>query len=201
MTFLTGAFVPGTSVVHRAPAGVKVLVLAVACTALVFARSLWSVGVATVVVVALYALARVGWRAAWGQLRPLRWLVVVLLVIQVLIADVPTAVALTARLVLAVALASLVTLTTRTTELMAALERGLGPFRRFGVDPARVSLLMSLALRSVPVVAGLAARIREARWARGRERSVRAFAVPLVVGVLRHADAMGEALQARGLDD
>ncbi|RIQ24289.1 energy-coupling factor transporter transmembrane protein EcfT [Jiangella rhizosphaerae] len=198
---MTGAYVPGRSVVHRAPAGLKLAVLAVACTALVFARSLVLVGVATMVVVGAYALAGMGVRAAWGQLRPLRWLVVVLVVVQVLIADVPTAVALTARLVLAVALAALVTLTTRTTELMAALERALSPLRRFGVEPARVSLLMSLALRSVPVVAGIAGRIREARWARGRERSVRAFAVPLVVGVLRHADAMGEALQARGLDD
>ncbi|TDC48269.1 energy-coupling factor transporter transmembrane protein EcfT [Jiangella ureilytica] len=198
---LTGAYVPGRSVVHRAPAGAKLAVLAVACTALVFARTPLWVGVAGAVVVALYVLARVGRRAAWGQLRPLRWLVVVLMVIQVLVADLPTAVTLTARLVLAVALAALVTLTTRTTDLMAALERGLRPFRRLGVDPARVSLLMSLALRSVPVVAGIAGRIREARWARGRERSVRAFAVPLVVGVLRHADAMGEALQARGLDD
>ncbi len=201
MTLLTGAYVAGTSPVHRAPAGLKLVLLAAGCTALVFARSLPLVGAAAVGVVALYALAQVGWRAAWGQLRPLRWLVVVLLVVQVLIADVPTAVALTARLVLAVALAALVTLTTRTTDLMAALERALSPLRRFGVDPARVSLLMSLALRSVPVVAGIAGRIREARWARGRERSVRAFAVPLVVGVLRHADAMGEALQARGLDD
>jgi biotin transport system permease protein len=33
------------------------------------------------------------------------------------------------------------------------------------------------------------------------ERSVRAFAVPLVVGALRYADALGEALSARGLDD
>ncbi|TDD73198.1 energy-coupling factor transporter transmembrane protein EcfT [Jiangella aurantiaca] len=198
---MTGAYVPGRSVVHRTPAGLKLAVLAAACTALVFARSLVAVGVATAVVVALYALARVGVRAAWGQLRPLRWLVVVLLVVQVLIADLPTAVALTARLVLAVALAALVTLTTRTTDLMAALERALRPLRRAGVDPGRVSLLMSLALRSVPVVAGIAGRIREARCARGRERSVRAFAVPLVVGVLRHADAMGEALQARGLDD
>ncbi|MBB5788632.1 CbiQ family ECF transporter T component [Jiangella mangrovi] len=201
MTLLTGAYVPGASPVHRASAGLKLALLAVGCTALVFARTPVAVGVAAVAVTALYVLAGVGWRAAWGQLRPLRWLVVVLIVIQLIIADLPTAVTLTARLVLAVALAALVTLTTRTTDLMAALERGLQPFRRFGVDPARVSLLMSLALRSVAVVAGIAGRIREARWARGRERSVRAFAVPLVVGVLRHADAMGEALQARGLDD
>ncbi|TGJ94898.1 energy-coupling factor transporter transmembrane protein EcfT, partial [Actinotalea fermentans ATCC 43279 = JCM 9966 = DSM 3133] len=36
---------------------------------------------------------------------------------------------------------------------------------------------------------------------RGHERDVRAFAVPLVVGAMRQADALGEALRARGFDD
>ncbi len=56
-------------------------------------------------------------------------------------------------------------------------------------------------MRSVPVVAALAQRVRDASRARGREHDVRAFAVPLVVGALRQADALGDALRARGLDD
>ncbi|PZF81200.1 energy-coupling factor transporter transmembrane protein EcfT, partial [Jiangella anatolica] len=55
MTMLTGAYVPGTSVVHRVPAGWKLALLAAGCTALLFARSLPWVGVALVVVVGLYA--------------------------------------------------------------------------------------------------------------------------------------------------
>lgn len=197
----TGAYVPGGSPVHRAPAGLKLALLALACTALLLARTPLLVAGSAVVVAGLFALARIEPAAAWTQLRPLRWFVVVLVVVQLVIADLSTAVTLTGRLVLAVALAALVTLTTRTTDLMAALERALRPLRRVGVDPSRVSLTMSLALRSVPVVAAIAGRLREARWARGGRRSARAFAVPLVVGVLRHADAMGEALRARGLDD
>jgi biotin transport system permease protein len=107
----------------------------------------------------------------------------------------------TTRIVLAVALAGLGTLTPRTADVMAAMERALGPLRRIGVDPVRVSLMMSLLIRSVPVVAGVAQRVRDAQRARGQERSIRAFAVPLVVGVLRYADTLGEALQARGMDD
>jgi len=201
MTGLTGAYMPGTSPLHRLPAGVKLGLLALAGAALVAVRTPLTVGVAGVVVAALYVLSGVGARAAWAQIRPVRWFVLVLLAVQLLITDASTAVSLTARIVLAVALAGLVTLTTRMTELMAALERGLAPLRRVGIDPARVSLLMSLAIRSVPVVAGIAGRVRDAQRARGQERSIRAFAVPLVVGVLRYADTLGEALQARGLDD
>lgn len=201
MTTLSGAYVAGTSPLHRTPAGIKLIALAVACTALLLARTPLWVGVAAAAVIVLYAAARVGAAAAWAQVRPLRWFVLVLLAVQLLITDPTSAVSLTARIVLAVALAGLVTLTTRMSELMAAMERGLSPLRRVGVDPARVSLVMSLAIRSVPVVAGIAGRVRDAQRARGQERSIRAFAVPLVVGVLRHADTLGEALQARGIDD
>ena len=64
-----------------------------------------------------------------------------------------------------------------------------------------VSLLLALTLRSIPVVATLAVQVQEARKARGAERSVRAFAVPLVIRTIRYADRLGEALLARGVDD
>ena len=104
-------------------------------------------------------------------------------------------------LLVAVAAAALVTLTTRTEALLDALVGVLRPLRPLGVDPDRVGLVLALAVRSVPVLAGLAAEVREARAARGAERSLRAFAVPFVIRALRHADRLGEALAARGVDD
>ncbi|AQZ62642.1 Transmembrane component BioN of energizing module of biotin ECF transporter [[Actinomadura] parvosata subsp. kistnae] len=201
MNALTGAYVPGSSPLHRLPAGAKLAGLAVACTALVLLGSPLALAGAGVVVVALYALSRVGVAAAWAQVRPVRWFAVALFGMQLLFAGLDGAVSTTLRVVLAVALAGLVTLTTRTAAMMRALERCLSPARFVGLDPFRLSLLLSLTVRSVPVVAALAARVGEAQRARGVERSVRAFAVPLVVGALRHADALGEALSARGFDD
>ncbi|MFC4061303.1 energy-coupling factor transporter transmembrane component T family protein [Planomonospora corallina] len=201
MNTLTGAYVPGASALHRLPAGAKLAGLAVCCTVLVLLRSPAALAGAAAVVAALYALSGVGAAAAWAQVRPVRWFAVVLFGMQLLVADLPGAVVVTARIVLAVALAGLVTLTTRSAAVLACLERALSPARLVGLDPFRLSLLLSLTLRSVPVVAALATRVREAARARGAERSARAFAVPLVVAALRHADALGEALAARGLDD
>ncbi len=56
-------------------------------------------------------------------------------------------------------------------------------------------------MRTVPVIAGLRDEVVEARRARGLERSPRALLVPLVVRTVRHADHLGEALVARGVDD
>ncbi|MER6944287.1 energy-coupling factor transporter transmembrane protein EcfT [Nonomuraea sp. NPDC000554] len=201
MNALTGAYVQGGSVLHRLPAGAKLLGLAACCTVLVLLRSPVAMGGALVVVASLYAVSRVGVAAAWAQIRPVRWFAVALFAMQAVFVDLPSAATSTLRIVLAVALAGLVTLTTRTSAMMACLERCLTPARFVGLDPFRLSLLLSLTIRSVPVVAALATRVREAQRARGVEWSVRAFAVPLVVSTLRHADALGEALSARGLDD
>ncbi len=70
-----------------------------------------------------------------------------------------------------------------------------------GVDPDRVGLVITLALRAVPVVVGIAEEVRDAQRARGLAASPRAFAVPLLVRSLRHADAVADALAARGLED
>lgn len=196
-----GGYRPGTSVLHRLPAGAKLVGLATASGAVLLVSSPVAVGVVVVVVATLYALAGVGARAAWEQVRPLRLVVPVLLAVQWFALGPAAAVVLTTRLVALVALAGLVLLTTRTAAVLAAIERGLRPLGRAGVDVGRAALVLSLAVRSVPVVAALAQRVRDACRARGREHDVRAFAVPLVVGALRQADALGDALRARGLDD
>ncbi|HEX4816918.1 MAG TPA: energy-coupling factor transporter transmembrane protein EcfT [Nonomuraea sp.] len=201
MTGLTGAYVPGASPLHRLPAGVKLAVLAAGCAALVLLGSPAALVGAAVAVSGLYALARVGVAAAWAQVRPVRWFAAALFAMQWFLVGVEGAAVTTLRVVLAVALAGLVTVTTRTSAMLSALERCLAPARFVGLDPFRVSLLLSLTIRSVPVLTDLARRVREAQRARGVERSLRAFAVPLVVSALRHADALGEALSARGLDD
>jgi biotin transport system permease protein len=198
---VTGIYVPGDSPLHRLPAGAKLLGLALLCTTLLLLRSPLWLGGSTVLVVLLYAVSGVGAAAAWAQVKPLRWFAAALFVMQFVLVDLHGAVSSTLRVVLAVALAGLVTLTTRFTDMMACFERCLAPLRLLGVDPFRVSLVLSLAVRSVPVISALAVRVREAQQARGLSWSVRAFAVPLVVSVLRHADAMGEAMSARGLDD
>jgi biotin transport system permease protein len=189
------------SPVHRLGAGTKLLGLCACSLVLLAVRTPAGVGAAVVGVVVLYAAARLGPRALWSQVRPLRWFVPVLVAVQwATLGPVPATV-LTTRLVALVALAGLVTLTTPTSAILAALERALRPLRRLRVDAERTALVLALAVRSVPVVAALAAGVRDAQRARGREHDVRALAVPLVVGSLRRADALGEALRARGLDD
>jgi biotin transport system permease protein len=197
---LPGMYLPGRSPVHRAPALLKLLLLAVLVSLLALVRGPVSLAVAVVVLIVVYLLARVPVRVAWRQVAPVLWLLVVAVPLQALFAGWPEAALMAARLVIAVALAALFTLTTTVSSVLGACEALLRPFRRF-VDADRIGLLIALVIRCVPLVTDIVIEVAEARRARGRERSLVALAVPVVVRSLYAADAIGEALAARGFDD
>jgi biotin transport system permease protein len=196
-----GVYVPGTSVLHGLPAGVKLLLMVAAGVLSVFLDHVWQVGVALLVVLAAYRAGGLSPRTAARQLRPLLWIGVFTAAFHVLVNGWERALVVVGILAVLVMVAALVTLTTRTTDLVDAVVTTCRPLRVLGVEPERVGLLIALGIRCVPVVVGLAEGVRDAQRARGLTASPRAFAVPLIVRSLRHADALGEALSARGLDD
>lgn len=196
-----GVYLPGDSVLHRARAGHKLLVLVLVGASSVLLDEPWQVAVGLGVASIGYGVAGIPVRTALAQLRPLVWIAAAAALFHVLVNGWERAAVVLGVIALLVLLAALVTLTTRTTDLVDALVAACRPLRRLGVDPERVGLLLALGVRCVPVVVGLAQEVREAQQARGLTASPRAFAVPLVVRSLRHADALGEALVARGVED
>ena len=97
-------------------------------------------------------------------------------------------------------LATLVSLTTRASDMLASLERALRPLRWLGVSPVRLSLLLSLTLRFIPLLATWLHEIREAQRVRGLESHPFAVLVPLLVKTLRTADQLADAIDARCFD-
>ncbi|MFF2494924.1 energy-coupling factor transporter transmembrane component T family protein [Agromyces sp. NPDC058064] len=191
---------PGDSLVHRTPALVKLGLLAVFVTVVALQSSLLALGVAAAVTALLFLPARLPARAVWGQIAPILWLLAFAVPVQWLFAGWEAAATMGLRLVIAVALAALYTLTTPVTETLDAMQTLLRPFRRW-IDADRVGLALALAIRCVPLLAEIVREVLEARKARGAEGSVVALAVPVIVRALQTADHLGEALIARGFDD
>lgn len=196
-----GLYQPGSSVLHRIRAGWKLLGMLLAITAIVLLNTPWQLAVAAVIIAGGFALARIPAGVAWQQLWPMRWFIVLIAIFQVIFAGPERAVMVCGSLLLTVAVASLVTLTTRVSEMLDVCQRLLRPFRRFGVDPDRVGLVLALTIRCIPLMVDIVREVSEARKARGAGFSLRAMAAPAVVRALRSADAMGDALIARGVDD
>jgi len=198
---MIGVYRAGDSLLHRSPAGAKLLALLVFTTLLLIFRAPVTMGVGLIVVVLAYALAAYTPVAMLQQIWPMKWIVVLLFPFQWWIAGWQAAVIVVGTLVLAVAAAGLVSLTTRTTDLLAVIERAIQPLRYVRVDPERVALLLTLTIRVVPVINGLVHDVRDARRARGMERSVRAYVTPVVIRTVGYAERLGDALVARGVDD
>ena len=197
---MIGLYHPGHSLIHRTPMLLKLALLSLAVLLVGLVGVLWQLGACLLGVAALFLAARVPPGAAWKQIGPILWILVIAVPLQALFAGWTTAGLMAGRLLIAVALAALFTLTTTVTAVLEGFQKLLRPFRRW-VDADRVGLLLALTLRCIPLVAEIVSEVIEARRARGTQGSLLALAVPVVVRSLYAADAIGEALAARGLDD
>ena len=192
---------PGTSLLHRMPAGAKVLVFAALVLAIALtANSVWTLPTAGILAISLYLIAGLGIPTLLRQLYAARWIALVMLVTQVFFLPVLAAISNTSRVLVVIVLAALITLTTRVPALLDATERALAPLRRFGVNPAGIGLVLALTITAIPVIGGFAADIREAQRARGVPVRLQTFVVPLLVMSLKHSDELADALTARGIE-
>ena len=197
---MIGLYSPGRSVIHRAPTLLKLLLLSVGVVSIGMLQEPWQLGIAFLVALALFVVAGVPPRAGLRQIVPILWMLLIAVPIQGLLAGWLIAGLMAGRLLIAIALAALFTLTTTVTSVLEAFQTLLRPFGRW-IDADRVGLLVALTIRCIPLVSEIVAEVLEARKARGARGSLVALAVPVVVRSLYAADALGEALVARGFDD
>ncbi|MCI1635567.1 energy-coupling factor transporter ATPase [Bifidobacterium sp.] len=118
-----------------------------------------------------------------------------------------SAVLYTCRFALVIILGAVVMQTTTPTQMTDAFESLLKPLQIFGIHTHEVSLVMSLALRFIPILTKETSSVIDAQSARGgsvesggvlqRIRAITAIIVPVFAGTLRHADNLGLALDAR----
>lgn len=185
---------------HRLPAGLKLAVLALAGAAVFLAGDHRVLGGFVAFAVVLPLSAWLPLKAVVKQSLPAAILIALLAAFHVLTGEPDTAIEVSARLATVILLAVTLTLTTRVSAMVEAIEAAARPLRPLGVDPAKVGLTLSLAIRFIPVLFALIGEIREAQKARGLEGSVIAVVMPLLVRTLKMADDLADAIAARGYD-
>jgi len=198
---MIGDYRPGTTLLHRLPAGSKLLAMLAAAVATVLARGWVASLVALAVAAALLAWSGAGLRVTVAALRGVAVAVVLLFAWQTWQRGWPHAVETVGDIVALVLLATVLTATTRVQDILDAIATGLRPLRRVGVDADRVALAFALTIRAIPATLELATETRQAAQARGLERSLRARLVPFVIRVVARAHETGAALHARGVGD
>jgi len=193
---LAELYVPGNSPLHRTPPQYMIVGLVVFCS-LLFLFSEWSVlAAATVLVLAAYLIAGLRLHHAVAALRPVLWVLAFIFTIHVLTTGIAQAAFVIARFMAMILAASVVTLTTRTSEFVDGM-RAMLKYAPSWVPADRIALAIALTIRFIPSVRMTLAEVRMAQKARGLERNLTATLVPLVVRTLKAADQVSEALEAR----
>jgi biotin transport system permease protein len=182
---------------HRVPAGAKLAALALSGLALAATRSLpWLTAAALASLVLLASLGPAG----RGALRPMRLTGLVaglLLGLHVLLGTLPLGLVASLRLIASTALGLALTLTTRPSDLVDVIERGLSPLRRLGLDPSRFALHIALMLRYTEHFFARWQQLDEAHRLRtGKPGGLRLLA-PLTLQMLQAARRVADTLQVR----
>ncbi|MGZ8410670.1 MAG: energy-coupling factor transporter transmembrane component T family protein [Hyphomicrobium sp.] len=193
-------YIHGSSPLHRLAPSVKVaLLIAAGIAVFLVGNPLWLMPV-LLIVAGLYIVARIPLAVAARQLRPLGLLIGLIFLFHGMFTTWALGLLVVLRLAILVLLGMLVSFTTRVSDMIETIERGLAPLALLGVDPAKVSLALSLALRFIPLLYEQVQDIREAQRVRGLERNFTALAVPLLVRTLRMASDLTDAIEARGFE-
>lgn len=218
-----GRYLPGNSWLHRLDARTK-LVGTLAYAVFVLVAGGWlGVGVAAAFTLAAVFAARIGPGSLWRGNRGLLILVVITVGLNILFTPGTPAVHLGPlvltrqgltegtraglRLGLIIVQSAVLTATTTPLALTAAAERLLRPAKRWGLPVHELALMSTIALRFIPTLSEEGERIAQAQTARGANlgsrgrdglRAVVAMLVPLLLSVLRRADELAVAMEARG---
>ena len=182
---------------HGPSAGVKLLALSTCGTLLVWAQQPALLSALSGLV--LLTFVSLG-RPAWRRVRLLGGLVIAAALIAAfhwLLGSLVLGVASALRLCSGALLALMLTLTTRFDDLLAVLEAGMRPLRRFGLPIDRVALGIGLSLRFAENFHLQWQRLDDAyRLRAGHGGGLRLLA-PLTIRTLQTAERVADALAAR----
>ena len=218
-----GQYYPVDSVLHRLDPRTKLFGTMAYIISLFVADHVWSYLAATVFLVLMIRLSKV---PVSFMMRGLRSILLLLFIsvsfnlfltpgtpifkigfLQMTWEGLEFAVFMAVRLIYLVIGSTILTLTTTPNQLTDGLEKSLGGLNRFGVPVHEVSMMMSIALRFIPILIEETDKIMKAQMARGADfesgnliqkaKAMVPLLVPLFISAFRRATDLAMAMEAR----
>ncbi|MBY6059413.1 energy-coupling factor transporter transmembrane component T [Leisingera daeponensis] len=184
---------------HDWPAGAKLAALGAATFALFLISDLRILAAAMICMAGLYALpGRQFFRTGMERLRVLWPFLAILAIWHILTTTYAEGAEIILRLLTAVGLANLVTMTTALSEMIAVIRLLATPLRRLGLSTRALELAIALVIRILPALIENGQRLSDAWRARSPRRPGWRVVVPFTLLAMDDADHLAEALRARG---
>ena len=219
-----GQYYPADSHIHKLDPRVKIVCTLLYLISLFTFKSILGYVLATVFLFGCIKLAKVPFKFIVRGLKPI---IILLLItvgfnlfltpggktlvhvgfIKITEYGLSTAVYMAIRLIYLIMGSSLMTLTTTPNSLTDGLEKLLHPLNKLHVPVHEISMMMSIALRFIPILIEETDKIMKAQMARGadfesgnlllRVKNMIPLLVPLFVSAFRRADDLAMAMEAR----
>ena len=218
-----GQYYPADSVLHRLDPRVKLVGTFAFLVSLFVGEGIVAYAIATVFLAIVIKLSKVPFKMI---LKGLKAIIIILLItvsfnlfltdgeiifklrfLKITKEGVSVAFFMALRLIYLVIGASLMTLTTTPNDLTDGLESVLGPLKKIKVPVHEISMMMSIALRFIPILMEETDRIMKAQKARGADfetgnliqkaKAMIPLLVPLFISAFRRANDLAMAMEAR----
>ncbi|MBI4744303.1 MAG: energy-coupling factor transporter transmembrane protein EcfT [Actinobacteria bacterium] len=221
--FGIGQFYPGDSVIHRLDPRIKVIISFLLAVTLFMIKNFWGfVGIFLFVFFIIF-FSRLSARLVLSGLRPMTFILVFTFIIHLFFTSgtplinfgflvitkegFVNSLFINSRLILLITGTSLLTFTTAPVDLTDGLESLLKPLEIFRLSSHQFALMMTVALRFIPVLIIETNKIMKAQKARGadfkkgnlakRAKNYLSLLIPLLVSVFRRADELALAMESR----
>ncbi len=218
-----GQYYPGRSIIHRLDPRSKILML-IAFMVLVFCtQNYYSLALNAFAVIGVILLTRVPIKM---YLKSLKMIIIIVLITSLLnlfygngepivefwifkitLAGINNCIFITVRIISLILLSSVLTFTTSPTDLTDALERLMKPLKIFHIKVHEIAMMMTIALRFVPLLLEETDKIMSAQKARGadmesgnlkqRIKALIPVLIPLFVSAFRRAYELAIAMECR----
>jgi energy-coupling factor transport system permease protein len=219
-----GQFVAGNSFIHRLDPRTKIAMMILYIVMTFLVKEIYFLAIPFVYLVLELVLSKISLKYILNSLKPIRFLLIFMFILNLIFTKgehvwldlgfwkltgeaVLQSLFLSIRIILLVAGASMLTLTTSPIALTDGLERLLTPLKIFRFPAHELAMMMTIALRFVPTLMDESEKIRNAQMSRGadfesgnvfrRVKSMIPILIPLFVSSFRKADELAIAMESR----
>lgn len=218
-----GQYYPGNTILHRLDPRIKLLGTLVYVVCLFISKNLFIYALAIATLIILIAISKVPFSYMIKGLKPIIFILLLSVLFNLFLTQgdeifhiwrlsvtkqgVRQAVLMAVRLICLILGASLMTFTTTPNELTDGLESGLGFLKVIRIPVHELAMMMSIALRFIPILTEELDKIIKAQMARGadlesgnifrRAKAMMPLLVPLFISAFRRATDLASAMEAR----
>ena len=218
-----GQYFPGNSILHRLDPRTKILLTAMYIVALFLAKQLVGYGIMMVVLASAIAVSKVKLKTIFRGLKPIMMIIVITAFLNLFwtpgqtiwkwgflnltVEGIWSAIFMVLRISMLILCTFLLTYTTSPILLTDGLENLMGPLKKIHVAGHERSMMMSIALRSIPTLIEETDKIMSTQKARGADfdtgglmdkaKALIPLLVPLFISAFRRADELAVAMECR----